>query len=179
MLLSHVAGNALTSADFLAVLQLIFSVRTNWRVTKFVFKYTLLSWVSLQEKQFIIRISLQGKKPFCRRSTPEPDTAAQYFSPSLGDEIKIIWLSNYITSIYVLCRTMFQRSKIFNGISHPFQGWFHARTNISEVSASRRATDLDMCLLLCTLCAQPVVLNARLLWCPFFLTPGTEANNTR
>ena len=177
MLLSHVAGNALTSADFLAVLQLIFSVRTNWRVTKFVFKYTLLSWVSLQEKQFIFRISLRGRRLFCGRS--KPDTAAQYFSPSLGDEIKIIWLSNYITSIYVLCRTMSQRSKIFNGISHPFQGWFQARTNNSEVSASRRAIDLDICLLLCTLCAQPVVLNARLLWCPFFLTPGTEANNTR
>ena len=92
MLLSHVAGNALSSADFLAVLQLIFSVRTNWRVTKFVFKYTLLSWVSLQEKQFIFRISLRGRRLFCGRS--KPDTAAQYFSPSLGDEIKIIWLSN-------------------------------------------------------------------------------------
>ena len=63
----------------------LFCVRSNWRVTKFVFKYTLLSSVSLQKKQFIFRISLLGKKLFSRRSTP--DTAAQYFSLSLGDEI--------------------------------------------------------------------------------------------
>ena len=34
----------------------LFCVRSNWRVTKFVFKYTLLSWVSLQKNSSYLEL---------------------------------------------------------------------------------------------------------------------------